>query len=407
MRHRSAISSPSSKQRNINDDDVIDKPSSDSLDVSASKSRMRRVTASLIIFGLASTILWTILVSPFNPYDQKYDQVNHIPATDMTNGAKTNGAVTTATPSTYNPTLLSPNSNEDTKVWFASAANKMRFELPTDMDWIRRYKGIAGSNRDAPFYMRPVIEIEERGTQGGCAGVLEVLHWLTNQVNDNKGCLMVAYGELIHLHREKDFVNSETMQFFDDDIDLWASLDSVSQIALLEPVLFESFGWTARPIVTEREVFHPFGWPLLRAAVEYDRYVVLVQVTSVCGLTATETTGKLFSSEPTIDVYPIVTIPAKEERNSIFKAWLKLLFRGNVFNNGETLNKVMDLWQGNQFSESLFFPRKDVIFNSVGTSHALQLQFPNQPIRLMECLYGNWTVPSSEHAGEALDCLRG
>mmetsp|Transcript_28252 Transcript_28252/g.51483 ORF Transcript_28252/g.51483 Transcript_28252/m.51483 type:complete len:109 (-) Transcript_28252:81-407(-) len=108
--------------------------------------------------------------------------------------------MTTATPSTDNPTLLLPNSSEETKVWFTSAANEMRFELPTDMDWIRRYKGIAGSRRDAPFYMRPVIEIEECGTQGGCMGVLEVLHWLTNQVNNNNGCLMVAYGELIHLH---------------------------------------------------------------------------------------------------------------------------------------------------------------------------------------------------------------
>ena len=51
--------------------------------------------------------------------------------------------------------------------------------------------------------------------------------------------MMIAYGELIHFHREKDFVNKTTGQYIDDDFDMFASIDTVKLVELLEPELFE------------------------------------------------------------------------------------------------------------------------------------------------------------------------
>eukprot|EP00579_Thalassiosira_antarctica_P013844 CAMPEP_0201929716 /NCGR_PEP_ID=MMETSP0903-20130614/23588_1 /ASSEMBLY_ACC=CAM_ASM_000552 /TAXON_ID=420261 /ORGANISM="Thalassiosira antarctica, Strain CCMP982" /LENGTH=376 /DNA_ID=CAMNT_0048468569 /DNA_START=67 /DNA_END=1194 /DNA_ORIENTATION=- len=372
MRYRAATSLSPKRNKMFSHDDV-DKPE-DSFDVSTRKSRkqLRRIVVTLLTFGLAATVGWTILMS-----------LNQVPVNETT---PPSGLALDDTSPPGNPTLISQNMSE---LWFHSAANGMRFELPTDINWIRNFKGIAGSRLDSPFYMRDLKEIEERGNQGSCTGVLDVLGWLMGEVNGNDGCLMVAYGELIHIHREKDFVDS-TGNFFDDDIDTWASLDTMAHIARLEPELFRRFGWTIRPIVTDPEIVRPFGWPI-RAAVTRGGYVVLAQMMSVCGLTVTETTGKINSTEPAIDFYPLVTIPDEENKRSVIKDLLQLIQIKKATANQEKIrNTVKDLWQGNQFSESLFFPRKNLTFISAGTPRTLQLQLPNQPIRLMECLYGNW-----------------
>lgn len=258
-----------------------------------------------------------------------------------------------------NPTLLSQNTP---KLWIVSSANEVRFELPTDIEWIRKWPGMRSFNS---FYLRDAKEIEERGKQGSCTGVLDVLDWLMSEVNDtNNGCLMIAYGELIHMHREKDFVNNMG-QFLDDDIDTWVSLETVARIASLEPELFRRFGWT------------------VRAAVVRGQFVTLAQIVASCGLNLTTRTGKIISSQPAIEMYPIVTIPDQEKERNIVK----------------------DLWQGNLFPESMMFPRKNVTFISAGTHHPLQLQLPNQPEPVMECLYGNWRLPSGRHSLAFSSCF--
>ena len=282
------------------------------------------------------------------------------------------------------PALLAQN---QTALMFRSAANGMAFELPTDAAWARLYAGLAGDRRDAPHYMRGIDEIEARGRRGGCGGALEVLEWLTGAVSAAPNAtLMMAGGSLIHMHREKEFVHDDGT-FIDDDFDMWASLEALSRVAELEPRLFGEFGWTARPIVTEPA--RPWGWPFRRSArTRHDGYVVLVQVMAACGVNATDLTGKVQSSEPGIELYPLVALPREAEGS-----------------RAPPLRK--DLWQGNVFAESYFFPAKNVTFVSSKAPYELHLQLPNQPIRLMECLYGNWQVPSSEHAGEALDCSSG
>ena len=56
-----------------------------------------------------------------------------------------------------------------------------------------------------------------------------MLNWLSTIVNDNsngKGCLMVAYGGLIHTLRERDFVD-KSGKYLDDDIDSKANIVSL------------------------------------------------------------------------------------------------------------------------------------------------------------------------------------
>ena len=44
----------------------------------------------------------------------------------------------------------------------------------------------------------------------------------------------------------KDVVNKNTGKFIDDDIYIWALLETVERIGQLEPELFSWFGWTMR-----------------------------------------------------------------------------------------------------------------------------------------------------------------
>ena len=60
--------------------------------------------------------------------------------------------------------------------------------------------------------------------QINCTGTLDVLNWLSTNENVNsrrndKGSLMVAYGGLIHVLWEKDFVDKDTGNYLDDDND--------------------------------------------------------------------------------------------------------------------------------------------------------------------------------------------
>lgn len=238
------------------------------------------------------------------------------------------------------------------------------FELPTDIDWVRTLRPF-GANR-VDYMLRDTNNITKRGKQGGCSGSLDVLAWLMSEVNAVKNsCLMIAYGELIHLYREGDFVDNTTGRYFDDDIDTFVSLETLAHIAPLEPELFRRFGWTIRFFITS------------------DQFAVFAQLVSSCGHIINRRPGKARSSHPTIELYPIVTIPNDEGKENIVK----------------------DLWAGSLFPESMIFPTKDKNLISKGSSHSLQLQVPNQPLRLLECVYGNWKVPSGAHARGRLNCI--
>ena len=120
-----------------------------------------------------------------------------------------------------NPTLLTPGMS---KLWFDS--NDVRYELPTDADWIMKYHSPSSWAQHKAVYMREYTdELEYYSKQINCTGTLDVLNWLSTNENVNsrrnvdRGSLMVAYGGLIHVLREKDFVDKDTGNYLDDDID--------------------------------------------------------------------------------------------------------------------------------------------------------------------------------------------
>ena len=94
---------------------------------------------------------------------------------------------------------------------------------------------------------------------------------------------MVAYGGLIHMHRERDFVNRTTGALLDNDIDTWASPKTLAHVATLETHLFVMFGWTIRRFL-------------------HEGFVVLVQCVASCGHTSIFVKGKAKPSQPAIEM---------------------------------------------------------------------------------------------------------
>lgn len=196
---------------------------------------------------------------------------------------------------------------------------------------------------------------------------MDVLAFLVDAVNNQpNGYLSIAYGGLLHVHREGHLVNNTTRRLYDDDIDLYVSVETMAFISTLEGELFANFGWTVRGFVSRD-----------------GRFVIFAQVVATCGHVITTKPGKSRSNEPGIEMYGVITIPLPE--------------------NGP--NMVKDLWQGNLYSESIIFPRKKLAL-SLGRSQTLTLQLPNQPFSVLECLYGNWREKSSKHAGGRINCSK-
>ena len=63
-----------------------------------------------------------------------------------------------------------------------------------------------------------------------------------NKTNETNSIPIVGYRELIDLYWEKDFVNKITRRYYNDDIDLWISLQATKYVAELEKDLFSLFG---------------------------------------------------------------------------------------------------------------------------------------------------------------------
>lgn len=250
---------------------------------------------------------------------------------------------------------------------FFNAAVNTTFVLPTDIEYLNKELGPLSMNyKNGAKYIRKREDYLTRGAKGNCGSTLDVVAWLMDKVNERDGVLILAYGELIHFHRYKDFVNNETGKYIDDDIDFWASFQSMEMLSELEPDLFDRFGFTLRYFVNPRG------------------YIVLAQLLASCGHRGTRA-GKVRSSQPGIDIYPLALKDVQ----------------------GSTL---IDLWQANEFSSHLMYPPKHVQFVSTGltngTSILLNLQLPNEDLEIMTCLYGNWSIPSGKKSGLRTKCLK-
>ena len=245
---------------------------------------------------------------------------------------------------------------------FTAVAINTTFRLPTNPDYINR---LPNYKAKLVRYLRNTKDIVARGMYGKCANTLEILGWIMDEANKKNGILMIAYGELIHVHREKDFVHKENGTYIDDDFDMLVSVDTVSLLGTLEPELFKRFGWT------------------MRAFLNSQGYLVFIQIMQSCGHTPIARAGKVKSSEPVMEIYPLARSIDSPDGSSILK----------------------DLWAGNLFTESMIFPPNHISFESAATSRPLHLQIPNKPFDFLECMYGNWTVPSSQHGPPNSHCF--
>lgn len=248
-------------------------------------------------------------------------------------------------------------------VTFYNPTSGKTFKLPNRFDYMNN-NGHTNKNGLQQSYIRDTEEIKARGEEGNCVSTLHVIDWLMKKVNERSSVLMLAYGGLIHYHREKDFINSETGEYIDDDFDFWTSLETLSLLNELEPELFEQFGFTMRFFVNS------------------DGYTLFGQILAACGLNLSA--AKVKSDQPGIDLYPLIV---KDD------------------------DTIVDIWQGNEFQSRFMYPPKHVLFESTSPdktgglkSVLLNLQLPPNEFDIMTCLYGDWTVPSEAHASEILSC---
>ena len=86
---------------------------------------------------------------------------------------------------------------------------------------------------------------------------------------------MIGYGELIHMYRERDFLNKTTLDYINDDIDNWATLDTVAFI-----------------VETEKKLFTYFGWKI-NAFINGHGYIVFMQIMATCGHIPIPTTNTI------------------------------------------------------------------------------------------------------------------
>jgi hypothetical protein len=243
---------------------------------------------------------------------------------------------------------------------FVAESVNTKFTLPpNDPAYIDSWKGVPKVGKTQVKYMREFDHIKERGDRGNCTNAIQVLGYIMDEVNEHDETMMIAYGGLIHLLREKDFVNKHTGKYIDDDIDTFASIDTVRFLGNLEPELFAKFGWTTRVFLDDMG------------------YVVFMQILASCRHTPTEKACKVRAAEPPIEVYPLAqSIPSKD---------------------GKPM--VKDIWQVLSYPASMMFPSQQIRFESAAApNRPLHLQIPNKSHDLLEGLYGDWMTPSSAHA---------
>jgi len=245
-------------------------------------------------------------------------------------------------------------------------SNNKTYYLLTNNTLLQKWNGAFSFMRNPGrrvTYLRNTHELVLRGKKGNCTSTLDVFAWLMDELNKRHLILMIAYGELIHVHREKDFVDSTTGRYIDDDIDTWASFETVAFIGALEEELFNNFGWSMRAFVTGTDD------------------VMFIQMMATCGHVPIAAANKCISSQPAIEVYPLP-----------------------IVDMGDGTRIIKDLWQASQFAETLIYPPKCITFQSSARKDPIHLQVPRESIKLLNCLYGNWKVKSSRHASMAHVC---
>ena len=266
--------------------------------------------------------------------------------------------------SSPSPPLLQNGIDEKSTSFVASAIN-MTFTLPSDRTYISQMQ----ANKGGAKYLRDATEITKRGSKGNCSSMMMVLAFIMGEVNKANGTMMVAYGELIHLYREKDFVVHEegvsvsdrrSYSYMDDDFDTFASIGTVTFLGSLEQELFNQFGWTMRVLIS-------------------GQYLRFMQIFASCGHALEYGPRKIKSDEPAIEVYPLAPINPVEK-------------------DGKMISVVKDLWPGGVYSESMIFPSHHISFNTAALSHPLMLQVPNKPFDFLTCVYGEWGKKSPLHA---------
>jgi len=235
-------------------------------------------------------------------------------------------------------------------------------ENSEQLDFLRRWNG-AFSFGIRVKYLRNFEDLKVIEKLNNCTSALYVLHWLTAEMSKRNSTLMVAYGQLIHIYRENDFLDKNTGEYFDDDIDLWAAATTAYNIIQLESELFQRFGWTVRVFISG------------------DGYVVLLQLMASCGHAPIEQVSKAKANEPALEIYVLQAVPNSDGRRIL-----------------------KDMWQGTQLSQALIYPSRLISVNATGVSHLLHLQVPNQPFDVLTCLFGNWTQPSQKHVAFFVKC---
>ena len=227
-----------------------------------------------------------------------------------------------------------------------------------NLNFLQEWKGYQSFRRGGVVkYVRADAEIEAVSRSRQCSRVSTVLAWLMKCAEKRKESLMLAYGVLLHYHRENTIWNSSNGDYLDDDVDLWASPDAVKQIIKHEHKIFTMFGWT------------------MRVYLKYE-YVVFIQVVCSCGHKPEARVSKVIADEPAIEIYPLVRDPT-------------------------SVGKIaLDTWQGNKIDISFLLPTHDGVLNG------LSIKIPKRSLKILDCLYGEWRTPSPEHDSGLSVCVK-
>jgi len=246
------------------------------------------------------------------------------------------------------------------------AFRDISFEIPPDQPFMSLGKCTVGNKTMNAIaqYSRSEVEWEDEQKARkdlDCRPSLEVLSWLMNQVICDNGTMMMAYGELIHMFREKALARDDGT-YFDDDFDTWATPATAQKILRLEPILLREFGWSMRVFYNCHGV------------------ALFVQILPVCGHTYVLKASKAVAAFPAIELY--ILQESEGEQGAVLR----------------------DNWQGTKFPPSWIQPGQLVSFETPGYNGILELQVPADTHSVLKCLYGDWTVYSKQHAPKGHEC---
>jgi hypothetical protein len=207
-------------------------------------------------------------------------------------------------------------------------------------------------------YFRSESEWIEKQQETSCSPTVDVYAWLVDKVNcfGEGYSLITAYGELIHLLRDKALLHPNGT-YIDDDFDTWITRPTLQMILNLEPYLWSNFGWSIR-------LFY-----------SCDKSVVFAQLMPVCGHKYQKQMSKVNAQYPAIELYILQ----------------------KVYRNGEGW-RLRDNWGGNSFPLSWLVPARNYQYGT------MNLQIPAQSEKILDCLYGNWHVFSKGHSRISLEC---